>query len=397
MRKLYIRFMHALTRVDPLSYNNAMKRIFAALISLCILVLPAAALADGGTSDAPKILSAFTQNGIVTLQATSDAAACCFTQGTQAPDVDSPDWLAMEDGYLRIFKVDGTYRIFVKDESGRIGQPRTVTVVSNYNYLLDAVGLTILDEPIDDYLSAHGSSADQINRYVAAHTVTAGLQTRSGVVAAAVSFATALADLDLALPYQLYGTYQGEDDWGVSPAWGTRLSTPITDHYGTYRVHGMHCVAIVVWAYKQAGINLVNNITDSIVGKNGSLNWEDDNAVAFNAGRGGDIITAKTGHAMLILDRLDTDLDGAEDSYLVLEMINPSMTLHIHSFQSLRNYTIYDMSAVFENTGRMMRASRFWSNTYFIPRSAWPDYLLEAVAFQIKPSMCSGSYVQTGQ
>jgi hypothetical protein len=153
-------------------------------------------------------------------------------------------------------------------------------------------------------------------------------------------------------------------------------------------------VAIVVWAYKQAGINLVNNITDSIVGKNGSLKWEDDNAVAFNAGRGGDIITANTGHAMLILDRLDTDLDGAEDSYLVLEMINPSMTLHIHSFQSLRNYTIYDMSAVFANTGRFMRASRFWSNTYFIPSSAWPDYFLEAAMFQVKPGMRDGLSMQ---
>ncbi len=397
MCALYIRFIHALTQVDPLSYNEAMKRILAALISLCILALPAAALAEGGVSDAPKILSVFMQNGIVTLQATNGAVACCFTQGSQAPDVASPDWLAMEDGCLRIFKVDGTYRIFVKNQSGLVSQARTVTVASNYNYLLDAEGLTVLDEPIEDYLSAHGSSADQINRYVAAHTVTAGLQTRSGVVAAAVSFATVLADLDFALPYQLYGTYQGEDDWGVSPAWGTRLSKPIKDNYGTYRVHGMHCVAIVVWAYKQAGINLVNNITDSIVGKNGSLNWEDDNAVAFNAGRGGDIVTAKTGHAMLILDRLDTDQDGAEDSYLVLEMINPSMTLHVHSFQSLRNYTIYDMSAVFENTGRMMRASRFWSNTYFIPQSAWPDYLLEAAAFQIKPSMHSDRPIATEQ
>jgi len=362
-----------------------MKRFFVALIVLFLLLSPSLALADGGDLDAPKIRSVSVQNGVVTLKASGDAVACCFTQGTQPPEPDSPDWIALSDGSIRIFKVDGTYQVFVKDADGQVGTPRTVTVVSGYNFLLDAEGLTVLDEPIEDYLSARGSSVDQIDRYVAAHTALAGLQTRSGVVTAAVSFATALADLDMALPYQLYGTYQAEDDWGVNPAWGTSLSKPIEDDYGTYRVHGMHCVAIVVWTFKQAGINLVNNITGSIVGKNGSLNWEGDNAVAFNAGRGGDIVTAKSGHAMLILDRLDTDLDGAEDSYLVLEMINPSMTLHIHSFQSLRNYTVYDMSAVFSNTGRMKRATRFWSDTYFIPQSAWPDYLLEAAAFWVDP------------
>jgi len=374
-----------------------MKRILATLIALSVMLLPAFSLAESGGSGAPEILSVSVRNGVVALQASSDAVACCFTQGSQAPETDSPDWLALESGAIRVFKVDGTYRIFVKDASGQIGTPRTVTVVSGYNYLLDAEGLEVLSEPIEDYLSEHGSSVAQINRYVAAHAALAGLQTRSGVVTVAVSFATALANAGLALPYQLYGTYQGEDDWGMSPAWGTRLSKPITDDYGTYRVHGMHCVAIVVWAYKQAGINLVNNITGSIVGKNGSLNWEGDNAVAFNAGRGGDIVTAKSGHAMLILDRLDTDGDGAEDSYLVLEMINPSMTLHVHSFQSLRNYTVYDMSAVFSNTGRMMRASRFWSNTYFIPQSAWPDYLLEAAAFRIKPVGSARTPTQTAQ
>jgi hypothetical protein len=374
-----------------------MKRLLAVLIVLFILFSPASASAESGESGAPEILSVFVQSGVVTLRASESAVSCCFTQGTTAPDADSPDWIALEDGGIHIFKMDGTYRVFVKNEHEQIGSPRTVTVVSSYNYLLDAEGLSVLDEPIEDYLSARGSSVDQINSYVAAHTATAGLQTRSGVATAAVSFATSLASLDLALPYQLYGTYQGEDDWGVNPAWGTRLGSPIIDDYGTYRVHGMHCVAIVVWAYKQAGINLVNNITGSIVGKNGSLRWEGDNAIAFNAGRGGDIVTAKSGHAMLILDRLDTDLDGAEDSYLVLEMINPSMTLHVHSFQSLRNYTVYDMSAVFSNTGRMMRASRFWSNTYFIPQSAWPDYLREAAAFQIKPGLFSGLPMQTKQ
>ena len=72
----------------------------------------------------------------------------------------------------------------------------------------------------------------------------------------------------------------------------------------------------------------------------------------------------------MVVDRLDTDGDGADDSYLTYEMNAPHLAFLVLTFRQVRYRTFYDMEAVFEDAGRLRDEARFWPGSYFIPQAA---------------------------
>ena len=329
----------------------------------------------------PVIACAYARRGVVRVElAEGAAAAYAFTVVETQPAADSPDW-ADAGGARRFsaFKSDGDYFLWVRGEDGSVSEPYPVAVRSGYRYVLRAEGLEALTEPLDGFLEAQGSSVDALNAAIAEDVADAGLYTRCGVVTAAVSLVSRLAEYGVSAPYQGRGAYQDEEDWGVNPDWGARLRTPTTDGNGTYYYTGMQCVASIVWAYKQAGVNLSNGAAGSAIGTCGEREKRGDNEIAFDEGQSGDIVQ-NGGHYLMIVDRLDTDGDGADDSYLTYEMNAPHLAFLVLTFRQVRYRTFFSMNAVFENAGRLRDRAHFWEDTFYIPDTAFPAYLTEAAA-----------------
>jgi hypothetical protein len=170
------------------------------------------------------------------------------------------------------------------------------------------------------------------------------------------------------------------DDWGVNPKWGARLNQPTSDGNGTYYYMGMQCVASIVWAYKQAGMNLVS-LHGSEIGKLGEHAHSNDNKIEYDRAKTGDIVRTG-GHYLMVIDRLDQNNDGAEDAYLTYEMWAPHLTMLVLTFRQVRGRTFYSMDSFFDGTGHNTKKASYWENTFRIPKEALPDYLVEAVEYE---------------
>ena len=361
-----------------------MRRSWAGLW-LSVLLLTAALCPAGAAhaqeTGAPRIACAYASGGVVHVElAEGTAEACCFTVIEREPEAASPDWLPCGGAQrFSVFKSDGTYYLWVRDAAGRVGEPWPITVCSGFRYVIRAEGLTALTTPMEEFLAGQDTSVEALNAAISRDVAAAGPYTRCGVVTAAVSLVSRMAAYGASVPYQGRGAYQDEADWGVNPAWGARLRTPTTDGNGTYYYTGMQCVAAIVWACKQAGLNLSNSGAGSNIGACGEREKSGDNRIAYDAARGGDIVQ-NGGHYLMVVDRLDTDGDGADDAYLTYEMNAPHLAFLVLTFRQVRYRTFYDMEAVFENAGRLRDRARFWEDTFRIPETAFPAYLAEAFA-----------------
>ena len=331
------------------------------------------------SASAPRITDVTVDGAIVRLRAEGAAAITdyCFTTKDVVPEPEHPDWRAYSEG-VPIYKSDGTYFLRVRDADGTVSDAVPVTVSSGFSYILEAEGLGYLTEPIDDFLTRNGESIDRINTAIAENAVRAGLYSRASVAAAALTFYSRMADLKMALAYQPSGNFTREEDWGVSPEWGTRLGKSESDSQGVYQHAGMNCSTIIVWAYKQAGLNLNGTSRRFCIGDTGYVQRQNDNLAPLDSGDTGDIIATKTGHTILILDRVDGDGDGLSDSYLVLEMESPYLKLKVRDLHSIRLCSLYRMDAFFDGTGAYRKYARYWENTFFIPKEAFPAYYPES-------------------
>ena len=344
-------------------------RCIAILLALLILT---PALPAGAETDGTAVVSVRTSGAIVRVTADREITAYCITAQPVEPPSDHPDWRPVSGTSFTAFKTDGSYYVRVRDAEGGVSKPAAFTVRSSYRYVLEAEGQDHLTEPIGEFLTSHGDSIASLNRRIAASALAGGLYTRAGVAAAAMRFMTDLSGHGMTLSYQPSGNFTKEDDWGVSPEWGVRMKKTEKDKAGTYRVYGMNCGTIIVWAYKQAGLNLGTAAGRRKIFDSGMHSRRDDNLRPLDAGDTGDIIATKTGHTMMILDRADADGDGLSDSYLVLEMESPYLKLKLRSLYSIRMCKLYDMSAVFDDSGVLKDYTQSYTGSFRIPLTSMP-------------------------
>ena len=331
-------------------------------------------------SDAPEIAFAYVNDAIVTVELKNGAVAedYCFTCLSTPPSEKSFDWIPVHASVFRVFKYDGQYNIFVRDEQGRISEPYPINVVSGYTYNIRSEGLTWLKTPLAETVEAAGSSVDLLNDAITRDIAEAGFYTREGGVTSAVSAVSHMAELGYSIPYQGGGKYQDEHDWGLNPEWGAKLKFPTKDGNGTYYYTGMQCVGSITWAMKQAGLNTNNASTGWQIGKLGAVNRSNDNKIKCERARSGDFIQVNA-HYELIVDRLDTDNDGETDSFLLYEMCAPHLTFLILTYRNVRGRQFFNMDGLYNNTGRLSGKNRFWQ-TYWIPTEAMPERMQNAYA-----------------
>ena len=299
----------------------------------------------------------------------------CFTQKGCVPAENSHDWFDVSDTgepqeTFRVFKYDGSYTLWVKDVNGNPIGSIDVTVASGYTYPIDTTGIEPVRIPLERLLQDNGTSVDQMNQGLASEAATAGIYTRQGVVTAGVSLISRLAKLGSALPYQGSGTYHAGREWGVNPKWGTKQRGSEKNYFG------MHDVASIIWAYKQAGMNLyalgsvpINSLGESSRGH--------DNKIDYDRAESGDLI--KNGrHYIMVIDRLDQNGDGRDDAYLVYEMRTPFLSVVVYPFSEIRKREFYSMDAFFAGTGRNQEKVNYWKDRFRIPSEDLPAVLVEA-------------------
>lgn len=327
----------------------------------------------------PVIGIAYVERAIVTVELkTGVAADYCFTCLDTPPADDVSDWIPVNAAAFRVFKIDGNYNLFVRDAQGRVSDPYPITVRSGYTYPIWAEGVTSLRTSLKKALEQHGTTVEAMNEAIWADAAAAGAYTREGIVTAAVSAVSHQGALGISVPYQAHGAYQGEHDWGMNPDWGSKLSEPVSQNGATYYYRGVQCVGAIVWAYKQAGINLSNEETGWVIGRNGEREKKNDNHVKFDRAKSGDLVQTG-GHFLMIVDRVDSDGDGLADAYITYEMWAPYMALLQLTFRTVRSRTFYNMDAVFENEGRNRKHARFWTDTYHIPETAMPEAMAASI------------------
>lgn len=345
-----------------------LKKVLCLLLLLSLLPLPALG------EEALQVETLSVEGGVVRFTTSRPITACCFTRVEVEPALDSPDWIEREGSSFSYFKYDGEYYLWLRDAHDNISSPYPFTVVSGYHYYIDAEGLSPLYTPAQEVLDI-----DDANAYIYEQVVQAGLYTREGVLSAGAAVLSYLGERGYALPYQSGGTFQEEEDWGIDPQSGSKLSQPISDSNGTYRYRGMHCVAAIVWTYKLAGINLSNTQCNWRIFELGASVREGDNQISYNKAIGGDLAFTGT-HTLMIFDRLDKDGDGMDDTYLCYEMRSPTLLIMERSIEGMRYLPIYSMETVFQNQSQFVRYARFWPDTLFIPEETFPELLQQAIA-----------------
>lgn len=316
----------------------------------------------------------------------------CFTGAGLTPPEQSRDWFDADvhgsiSNTLRIFKYDGSYTLWTVDTDGESLAPIEVTVASGVRYATRPDGIDFLRQPLRGFLRERNTGTDELNRAVCLDVIAAGLYTRAGAVTAGVSLISALSKYGYSVGHQENGTYQAAQEWGVNPLWGYKLSVPEeeeeteeeeTDREETSESYvGLGSAACIVWAYKQAGLNLCADAHTPITAL-GEREDVHDNRIDADRAESGDIIE-NDGQYSMVIDRIDQNGDGADDAYLLYEMGEELLTMRILSFIQAKEWTVYSMDAYFDGTGRNVDRIVYWENTFRIPKEELPLYVLETM------------------
>ena len=317
----------------------------------------------------------------VTVKSDRPAQEYCFIKQGLTPSGDTKDWLNVTDSgepadHFRVYKFDGLYTLWVRDaEKDMIGSI-DVNVVSGFRYPINAENLEPIHQSLKEILTGSNSSVKELNERIATDIATAGFYTREGVVTAGVSLISHVSEYGYSIVRQGKGSYQEKDDWGVNPKWGLKLDAPTSDANGTYYYSGMQPAASIVWAYKQAGMNLLSKENSSI-GKSGEHKKSKDNQIQYDCAKSGDIIQSGETYLMVV-DRLDQNHDGTSDAYLAYEMSSHHLSFTIVSFAKCKNRRVYSMDAFFTDTGNHIKDALYWQDSFRIPKESMPQYLQNA-------------------
>ena len=212
--------------------------------------------------------------------------------------------------------------------------------VSSNGVLAKAVDLAIkstiaasykLDQPLSSYLKSKGGSLEEYNNYIRKSVEKAGVGTREGVVAAAVSSITYLYDkYDMKLPYYWGGHYPSSI--GIPSNFGYNTPSKPSPSQTRYPYVSFDCSGFVNWAIENGGYIFpdTNNYTSSDRFSTCSI------TSSSCIGKPGDLIDSDT-HVVMIVS-----VDEANHRYYVAESTVAGViiqTREMHQQWSASKYT----------------------------------------------------------
>ena len=320
-----------------------------------------------------------------------------FSSIEKTPEVDGYDWIETSDTTFRTAKYPGTYYVYAKDTEGNIVGGDKVVVPEVFDVTLKHKGKKMMPVSLSTYLERHGSSVNDFNKKLASYNKKYELRTRASVVVGAMAFTGEVQSWGYYMPYGGFNSTIAKDAWGIYKYWGGGEHTFLA------------CNPFVVWAFKQAGLNIYGDrgkikkdlantpringkgqteyeltvqpetytskvhIYYYFVGALGSTKSYGDNIIDRRKGRSGDILQSfpTSGHEMLIVDKYDDDMDGQSDGYIVLQSRDIGLCYEKIPFGTT---TVYDMTAVYDNTAGYAKYLNGWQQ-YYIPTSDFPFWL----------------------
>ncbi len=163
-------------------------------------------------------------------------------------------------------------------------------ISTNYTKVTSSGLNDVLTQPLKSKLAQKNTTYKEFNEYILKNVINAGVGTRNGVVAAAVSLVGGLYEkYQIRLPYTYGGQHGGNVGvpnpasgtfYGVDPLWGSSIhyyfGSPV---YRTYYRYGPDCSGFVMWALYNGGFKInypytpKYNLQGKKVGKPGDLMW----------------------------------------------------------------------------------------------------------------------------
>ena len=198
-------------------------------------------------------------------------------------------------------------------------------------------GGTIINKPIEHYLSAVGTNINNMNQTIYSQVRKAGVGTREGVVAAAVTLINNFySQTGYLLPYELYpsGKYSG---YGMDPSWGTNTGR------SDYPSNGLDCSGFVSWTIHNGGFKYEVKSAKGWGDSSARRPWT--KGMTDTSAKPGDLIynapqsaNGTTGHIRMIVE-------VTKEGYVVAEASSRKNGVRIKtiSFTSTGNYYLVNM------------------------------------------------------
>lgn len=194
---------------------------------------------------------------------------------------------------------------------------------------------------LSDALSEHNTTIDDFNNNIKSKIESAGLKTREGVVAAALSITSDLCEeYKIRLPYEWGGGHDSKISL-ASGQWGSKLASPVYANDRSYEYSGLDCSGFVSWAIYNAGYDFPIESSDSF-SNYGTLHSMNSSFIA----KPGDLIF-HPGHIMMIVG-----VDEGTKLYKVAEAAgaDEGMRVRTMSFDNDSNQII-DMTNYYSRGG----------------------------------------------
>ena len=376
-----------------------MRRCLLYAVILLLLAIPAAARAEGtpdpgaataGEEPRLEVVDVSVEQGVIInieLKAQNcRMAGYYFGVIDKQPAADNYDWVPTSDLVLRMTKWPGTYYFWVRDTEGNAYGPTKIELPTEY-YLTNLLHANqgYPKKKLSLYLPEQGSSVEEANATIAEAMARAGAFTREGVVVGVMTQISLFQSYGVQIPFFDYGNYPfREASWYLNPDWGYVYGNSKHDqdiYWGRTKPDvegGTNCSGFVHYAFRLAGVNTVytnkNGDAGGILGKNSKR------ASAYS-GLAGDILTSRTHHEMLLIDKYDDNKDGLSDGYIVAESAKDTGGIGYkkHDFKTYSRFCdVWNMDEAFYNTAEPNKNMKFW-NSYHAPVSSWPDYFKQAV------------------
>lgn len=213
--------------------------------------------------------------------------------------------------------------------------------------------------PLNEYLESKSSSLESFNNYIASEVRTAGLGTRNGVVAAAISLVGGLCqNFGARLPYAMGGAHPANFygvplnapnscNGGADKTWGAKVNSgsgAMMCGFGPYFYYGPDCSGFVAWAIHNGGYRAVSLAAADF----GTLG--PSHSMTSFTGQPGDILY-NSHHVVMIVG-----VSG--DSYTIAEASSGENGTRITTISKNSNaYQVVDMTSFYENDANKDMAS----------------------------------------